>query len=626
MTYAVDDSRCHSGRRSARVEGTGNETGMWQQVVDVEPGHVYVFSAYVAFEDVSLGSMCCLQLVFRDANNTILQFVYLPSHTGTRKFALDFPPKLKVRVPAEAARAEVNLFLRGRGKAWFDDVFFGPTPTGNVSGTVTCQGKPVEGARVCVWGDPWGRTCEAFTDAEGRYRLGEIPVAFPRYVLLAAKDGYRTRPVGDVKVKNDGNTTVNFVLQPGSDPDDLRVKFGTLSLRKFEPPGKIPDDAVIPPDADGYPEAIRPYLTSDEYIRSDDPDLMAKAKELPATLPVEDRTDTRKVTWILYQWVSKHIDHGGVFSDRSRGGLRQPYRDVTSGIWQTISGEGWCWGKSFLDWCYRPSELLEVENGICVEHAWLVSAMLRALNVPARASVGSLEFWAQDSKGNGTWVHMSTTGGRTNFRERGLLGPGFEGGPPEDRYSVLSRPILHEDWNARNKGLWRERHPWGECYEATLAGYVQAKADLAHFAATGEAPRARPPRRPGPAAQRQAADPSHTDREQEPRDLAVQRQPRRQRPGDCYQMHYSDVTINLLNMGDQHKLDVRFPMATEPPGESLKADNAYWTSHPECVRRTWVEQLTNPPAEGTERWFHIEFDLMSMLGGNPPDSTEKHQP
>ena len=57
-------------------------------------------------------------------------------------------------------------------------------------------------------------------------------------------------------------------------------------------------------------------------------------------------------------------------------------------------------------------------------------------------------------------------------------------------------------------------------------------------------------------------------------------------------------------------------MATEPSGESLRADNAYWTNHPECVRRTWVERITNPPAEGTERWFHVEFDLTSMLAGD----------
>lgn len=598
ITYALDDTRCHSGKRSVSVESASGGTGMWQQVVDVEPGRVYVFTGYVAFERVSPQGGCCLQLVFRDAGNEILKFVYFPSHTDSRQFAFDFPPKLKVRAPDDAALVEVNLFLRGTGKAWFDDLYFGLAPTGVISGTVTCRSKPVERARVFVWGDPWDKTCDAFTDPQGQYRLAGIPVAFPRYVLLAAKDAYRTRAAGDVEVKEGGNTTVDFELQPGRDPDDLRVKFGTLSLRKFVPPARIPDGATIPTDAASYPEAIRPYLKPDEYIQSDHPDVMGQARELVETLPVEDRTDTRKASWVLYEWVSRHIDHGGVFA-APPGGLRQPYRDVTSGIWQTIGTEGWCWGKSFLDWCYRPNELLKVESGICVEHAWLVSAMLRSLNIPARASVGSLEFWAQDTAENGAWIHMSTTGGRTNFRERGLLGPGFEGGAPEDRFSVLSRPILHEDWNAQNKGLWRERHPWAEWYEDTEAGYRQATAHLAQFATTGEAPRARPLR---------------VNREQEQRNLSIQRQEPQQRPADRYQIHYSDVTINLFNIGDQRTLDVRFPLVTDSAGESTQAKNAYWTNHPKCARRTWVERITNPPVEGTERWFHIEFDLTALVG------------
>ena len=154
ITYALNDTKCRSGKRSVSVQSTTGGIGMWQQVVDVEPGQVYVFTGYVAFEPVSADGGCCLQLVFRDADNRILQFVYLPSHTGTRDFALDFPPKLKVRAPAKATRAEVNLFLRGRGKVWFDDVFFGPAPAGDISGTAACQGEPVEGARIYVWGDP----------------------------------------------------------------------------------------------------------------------------------------------------------------------------------------------------------------------------------------------------------------------------------------------------------------------------------------------------------------------------------------------------------------------------------------------------------------------------------------
>jgi len=605
--YLWDERKSHSGRHSVCVQSRVGGLGMWQQVVEVEPGRVYQFSGYLAFERVSPRSRCGLQLVFRDANGRVLQFVNLPAHTGTREFALDFPAQLKVRAPAGAAQAEVNLLLAGVGKVWFDDLFFGPAPTGTIAGKVTSNGKPLPDVRVFIWGDPWGKRCEARTDADGRYRLTDVPVAFPRYIVLAEKDGYRTRPVGDVAVVADGTRTVNFELAPGDDPDDLRVKFGTLSLRQFTPPGRIPAGAVIPRDASGYPEKVRPYLQPDEYIESDHPAVVAQARELVETLPVTDRRDTRKVVWVIYEWVSKHIEHDGVYSEPPRG-LNQPFRDVTSGIWQSISGEGWCWGRNFYDWCYRPHELLQTRAGICIEHAWLVSAMLRSLNIPARAAIGALEFWAQDAKGRGAWVHLSTTGGRTNFRQRGQLGIGFGGAPPEVRYSILSRPILHEDWNAKNKGLWRERHPWGERYEATERGYQRAKADLKRFAVTGQAPRGTLSRRPG--------RPPRGEPQQDVWglfDLAVQRLPRLPRPTDCYEIHYSDITINLLTMGDQRILDVRFPMTTERPGKRLEAETAYWTNHPECVRRTWVERITNPPAEGVERWFHIEFDLTSLL-------------
>jgi hypothetical protein len=606
VSYVWDDSRHHAGKRSARIEGTADGTGMWQQIVEVEPGRVYMLSGYVAFDGIAPPGQCCLQLVFRDANNAVIGMIFWPGHAGRREFALDFAADLKVRAPTGAARVEVNLFLHGTGRAWFDDVFFGAVPTGEIIGTVSSAGQPLAGARVRIWGEPWDKAYQATTDAEGKYRLTDIPVAYPRYILLAGKNGYRTRPVGGVEVTHGGSATVNFEMEPGLDPDDLRVKFGALTFQKFVLPNRIPYGATIPADASGYPEAVRPFLKADEFIQSDHPVVVAKAKQLVETLPVADRKDTRKVVWAVYEWVSRNIEHDGVFSVAAHGGLRQPFRDETSGIWQTISGEGWCWGRNFLDWCYRPHELLKVKGGICAEHAWLVAALLRSLNVPARAAVGSHEYWAQRSKDDGAWIHGGTTGGRTSFRERGHLGDGFEGYPPERRFSVLSRPILHEDWNAQHKGLWRELHPWGERYDGTPAGYEQAKADLAALAVTGTAPRGLPP----PQRQRPPRPAAEQDRE----DLALQRERRGPPPGAAYLVDYSDVTINLLNMDSQRTLDVRFPMASLVDASTdVKADNAYWTNHPECVKRTWVEKITHAPAQGAERWFHVEFDLGPLL-------------
>jgi hypothetical protein len=172
--------------------------------------------------------------------------------------------------------------------------------------------------------------------------LTDVPVAFPRYILLAGKTGFRTRPVGRIEIKPGAATPVDFELEPGHDPDNLRVTFGSLAYGKFVPGAKIRDGAAIPADEGGYPEHVRPYLKADEFITSNHPDVVAKARQIVAPLSAADRRDTRKVVWAVYQWASRNIEHDGVYSVAGRGGLRQPFRDVTSGIWQTISGEGWC--------------------------------------------------------------------------------------------------------------------------------------------------------------------------------------------------------------------------------------------------------------------------------------------
>ena len=591
ITHLWDDAKFHSGGRSVRIESTCSDAGMWQQTVDVEPGRVYALAGYVAFEDVKEEGKCSLQLVFRDTAGDVVLTADYPKHTGTREFAYDFPHELCVRAPEEAVQVEVNLCLTGSGKAWFDDVFLGLVPTGEIRGKVMSGELPVEGARVFIWGDPWGKVCEAFTDAEGCYVLADIPVAYPRYILMAGKDGYGTRVQGRVAVVAEGVTNVDFEVASGSDPDNLRVKFGALEYWPFAKPAVVPEGAAIPADASGYPEMVRGYLEPDECIQSDHPVVMAKAKEIVGTLPAEDQSDTRKVTRALFEWFNKNLDHDSVYGAGGEGlgpevSLDKPYRDVTSGIWQTLHPDGWSWGKNFYDWAYKGDEALNVNCCICVEQSWLMASMLRSLNIPARACVGSHEFWAQTSSENGVWVHASTTQGRVAYRTTGQLGMGSEGLPAEWRFSVLSRPVIHEDWDAQNTGVWRETHPWGERYEGTPAGRDRAVADLNHFATTGEAPLGTIPRGP----------------------LQEQRR-------DLYHIDYSDITINLLNIGTQRLLDVRFPMPTDSGPLTPTWNVVHWTNHPECVKRTWIEEIPNPPAKGAERWYHVECDLSSVLDG-----------
>jgi hypothetical protein len=190
-------------------------------------------------------------------------------------------------------------------------------------------------------------------------------------------------------------------------------------------------------------------------------------------LSLAEQEQTHAVAWAVYEWIVKSINHDGVFVSPD-----QPYRDVTSGIWQTIWDGGWSWGTSFYDWVYRPAETLEVGCAICVEHAWLSSALLRALNIPARARVGSAEFWVQKPGEYGYWVGLSTNGGSNAYRQHGILGAGFGGSVTPAFFSAGSEPVLHEDWDLAEPGLWHETHPWEVSYPADAQGLSQAHDDL----------------------------------------------------------------------------------------------------------------------------------------------------
>lgn len=590
MVYAWEHGVAASGDRCVMLMTDGSGFGMWQQRVNVAPGTVYRFHAQVAFEAIIPPGHCELQLVFRDSSGSMLEMVNLPDHHGTRDFALDFPHALQVRAPASAHMAEVNLFLQGPGMARFDDVSFSPAPTGRITGTVTSGGTPLTGAQVRILGNPWGQSHVATSDDQGQFLLEGIPESFPRYQLTASHPGYKTRSAGKIGVSWEQDTDVNFDLQPGLDPvDDLQVAFGTLAYTSQGEPSLIPADALIPADGDGYPPGMHPFLQPDAKIHSDHPDIQSLAQSILSDVP--DPQNTREVAYAVYTWVSQHIDHDGVFDE---GGLENPFTDITSGIWQTLGASrgndsAWCFGRSFVDWAYSPAELLAVRSGICVEHAMLVTALLRALNIPARPFSGSMEFYAQTDAEHGAWVAMSTTSGRTLYREQGRLESidAFARGRLTS-FPVTPGPMSHEDWDWATPGLWRETHPWGERYEATAAGLDQATADLENFASTGDAPR-----------------PAPTE------------------PGPAYQIHYRHITLRLYDMMDEHMVDVRFPLVPENGEQSSMDVHRYWTNHPECVVRTYIESVPCEDAvEGSERWYHIVFNVSTLLdGGQAP----KHQ-
>jgi len=635
----VEADGAGDGGRALAVRSGGRAFAMWQQRVPVEAGRVYEFSARMKVADVR--GRALLHVVFRGEDGRILALVDLLPHSRTIDWFQAYPAPILVRASEGSSTAEVNLCLQGGGTAWFDDVYFGPPAEGAIAGTVTCAGRPVEGARVYLYGTPF----EARTDASGRYRLARVPVRSPRYILMAEREGVRTGVAGDVGVEDGRTREVNLDVARGSDPSDplLRVKFGCLRRIEPSPPRRADPQAVI--DRARYPASVKVYLGPNEFIDSQSAAVREVAQRILASVPEGDRGRTLPVAEAVFGWIIRHIEFDTTYDPgdaarrgpaRAAGVPGRPARftpsnftDTTSGKWQTISPEGWCWGHNFKDWLYKPSECLAAKRGICIEHSRLATALLRACGIPARpVKPYGCQFWVQMPDGSGYWSSMSTNGGRAAYRARGETRAGMPSvGLADVHLAPLDAgPIMHSDWYVDAKGLWREVHPWHTVYGGTDDGRRQALADLAVFARTGDDPqrRARPRGRPE-RSERPERPPLGPPGLEGGRPGPFEEQgfgPARRMPRGPMlreqrnQVEYSDVTINLLTAGSQPRLEVRFPFPAEVEGSTYDpADRAFWTNHPEAVVRTWVSEERKPPAEGTARWFHIAFDVAKVLGG-----------
>lgn len=576
IEFAWDGNYAHSGEHSLRIEVEGTKRGMWSQRVPVDAGTVYEVAGMIAFENLSVRSDAHLQLVFRDGDGQILEFVNLAGHnTASRDFDLDFPARMLVRVPDSAADAEVNGILDGSGTLWLDDLSLRLAPVGMIRGVVMSEGQPVEGARVFVWGDPWGAEISTRTSFDGSYELSGIPVSHPRYLVIAEKKGLRTQPVGDIDIISNQVTMLDFEMVAGADPiDTLEVGYGFLAKSHVQEPADVPVFASFPEQVTDYPEAIQPYLASDAYITTDDSLVQSLAADILHALPKRDQDNVMAVARAVFDWISTNINHDAVY------GNNEPYLDVTSGIWQTIQPGGWCWGRNFYDWLYRPAELLAEQTGICIEHSWLSAALLRALNIPARARVGSAQFWVNTSEVGGTWFGFSTNGGSNTYRETGLMGVGFGGTTLPTFIAATSEPFLQEDWDWQYPGLWRERHPWGEVYPGTPSGLAQATDDLRTYALTGLAEHGTGRGVPGV---------------------------------DTYEINYSQIELGLWNLDDQRIIDVRFPAPTVSVATSDTGIWEFWTNHPECAVETYEEVVDGLPSGIVQTWRHIVFDVSSLL-------------
>jgi len=90
--------------------------------------------------------------------------------------------------------------------------------------------------------------------------------------------------------------------------------------------------------------------------------------------------------------------------------------------------------------------------------------------------------------------------------------------------------------------------------------------------------------------------------------------PRRGRDA-VHEIAYSDVTVNLLTIGDQKTLRVRFPFPAESEFVQYDAkDSVCWTNHPGAVVWTWISEEANPPVKMVRRFFNMQFDVAKVLG------------
>ena len=564
----------HDGSRCVEVTTTSPQPAMWRQVVGVTGGELYTLSGWIETDAIAIGGESMLQAVFRDAAGSILEFVDLSGHAGTiTPWMFDFPHLVRVRAPQTAVLVEVNLYLSGPGSARFDDIHFGPCESGTIGGSVCDNIGPLAGVEI----ELWGADLTVFSDHDGHFSIPDVPDAAPRWALITRKDGYRDTTLGGIDVREGELSEVSIVMRPGSNPQDtdLRIKAGRLYHKTDSSVQVVDPEALI--DRDLYPDQVLPFLESSEFIDSDATGVQAVAQEILRSVDPELRTNLLAVSHAAYVWIIRNIEYDVVYATDN-------YTDPTSGAWQTISGEGWCWGHNFTDWLYKPSEALQEKRGICIEHGRLGAAILRALDIPARPKIGhSTMFWVQPPAGEGYWTGMSTSGGRAAYRDRGDEWAGYGILRPNTLFlaALDSGPVIHSDWFTDCPGLWREVHPFSASYPDTPAGYAEALADLATFSVTGEAP-------PG----------HHLP------------------PGPAYVIAYSDVTIDLRNIRRQRDMTARFPCAMSSDVVTDLGEHAWWSDKPACIGSASIATETN--GHESIHWLELEVDLRPLLGPLEP--------
>jgi hypothetical protein len=401
---------------------------------------------------------------------------------------------------------------------------------------------------------------------------------------------------GSIDVTEGMTTTVDFTLETGVQvTETLQAMIGYIVYR--DPSGELlipPPTAVLSPTL--YPAEVLPYLQPGQYIESDDPAIMAVAQSILDGLTPEQRTEQTTVAHAVYVWMVQNIAYD----------LTQNYpNDVTCGNWQTTYG---AWGHSFADWLYTAKELLEEGRGICIEHARLATALLRAVGIPARPAPlmahPVTQWWVQLPDGSGFWANMDTSVGRSEYVRSGDLWARFPSVEEHELgfWAIDADAPIHIDWWTDNPCIWTEDYGSGRRYPATANGLADAQAALAYFAQTGELPGLG-------------------------KTLRVSKTPR-VLTEPYYELSTRGFELDLTNAGEQTHFEVSFTLAIETD-YLQRIDQVHWTNHPDWVTRTGLETESNPTTGESLTYYELELDRgrhrvylpLILKSYQPPPST-----
>ena len=445
--------------------------------------------------------------------------------------------------------------------------------TGNISGVILDNsGYPVQDAEIFVYGSD----IKDMSDPAGNFYLTGIISASPRYIVCAVKNGYITAMQGEIDVPEGGTATVNLILQEKDTSNSHRsqffeLKMGYLIDHSIAASEVLPlcEDAIL--DTLLYPESVKEYMRVGEHIDPTDPVITALANDILMSIPDSLRTHQTEVARRVYIWVVTHIHYD----------LMTNYPgDLTCGNWQTVNGG---WGHNFNDWCYEPQNVVEEERSICIEFERLASALLRALNIPARPAPLKAhpvtQWWVQPPDSTGYWANMETSGGSGEYWANGDSLAKF---PSRQEHEIAfywpnADAPIHMNWESGYDHLWQETSR-SIRLEKTASGLSTAEILLSEF--------------------------EHYGRYISSGTPPIQGDPN-------YEVFYKGFYIDMATMETGSEMTCWFPIfLTNEYNKVL--ETAIWTSHPEWITDQWIETLSDPISGESIDIQYISFELQPL--------------